>query len=401
MKINNKGITLLEVIISMAILSVVLSIGYKVINGSEKVTDSQKHTTKGQISTNLINKYVSKDIEILEAKKKVEFENKNITIDSGLNKYTQSYTYTIDTVNHNEGGNIIDKVEYYVIHKGEIKNDKFKGVYSVNRKSKKENDEVVSDLELVSNQKTMYTIDGNISIEEFLINNIRPFIIYKDIEDINLYTVGIHYESNDNEKKYEFDVSPRMSLVSNLKPEVDEDMKGNGYIGFEYGDFGTNNIKLTAGYVDGNNVHSIENNKKGDSEGNSNKLIFDIYAKITPHNSNGKLGATMVPNGVSIKKLDGIQLGDSTQFVQDENLKKITVDTINIKVTGDAILTNLSIDGELQKEDDKVKEYKTGKYSFKIDSDKYNKEVDVLGKMEIPNSSSEGSIIITFGTTIN
>ena len=80
-KFNNKGFTLLEFIIAMGIFSVVVFVGYSVINGSNKTTSSQKYISKSQMSTNLINKYVTKDIEILEADKDIIYETNNVEID--------------------------------------------------------------------------------------------------------------------------------------------------------------------------------------------------------------------------------------------------------------------------------------------------------------------------------
>ncbi|MGL5348870.1 MAG: prepilin-type N-terminal cleavage/methylation domain-containing protein [Peptostreptococcaceae bacterium] len=296
--VNNKGFTLLELIIAIAILSVVIFVGYGVINGSNKTTSSQKYISKSQMSTNLINKYVTKDIEILEADKDIVPKNNNVEIDLDNSLYRQSYYYTIDTVNHSEGKSVVDKVEYEIKHEGKIEKNKLRGKYSVNRKSKQENDVVVSDLELVNNQNTLYYKDNNVDIKTFIEENVKPFNIDKYNSDINLYSVGIYYDSDSKDKEYSFDVSPRINIAEvegepqppeepqpPVKPEEDPDFEGNSaYIRFKYKD----------GYA------WSDAGPKGNSNNNSIGKKYNpitstqkIYALIESGSSNGKVTTSM------------------------------------------------------------------------------------------------------------
>lgn len=338
MKKNTNGFTILEVIITMAILSVVIFIGYKVINGSDKASGAQKYTTKSQLSTNLINKYVSKDIEILEIKKDIEFKISVISIDSESKKYTQSYTYTIDTVNHEEGGKIVDIVEYEVKHEGDIKDDIISGVYSVNRKSKKKIDSgymIISDLELISNQNTVYDNDSDMPVEDVLKNYTKPFSINKHSVDTNLYTVSIHYQVNNKEKDYAFDVSPRMSIANTeidppvnpeppTKPEIDPDFDGNSaYIRFKQED----------------GLAWSDAGPKGNSANNTTQLekykpivnISKIHAVIESGTSNGKV-TTNMDDGKSFASAQ-----NNLEFPQ-ENYNQI-----KISLYGDVTLENITI----------------------------------------------------------
>lgn len=62
-KLNNKGITILELIISIFILTTVIFIGYKIINKSIITIKDQGNINKGQLTINDLNKYLTKDLE--------------------------------------------------------------------------------------------------------------------------------------------------------------------------------------------------------------------------------------------------------------------------------------------------------------------------------------------------
>lgn len=412
-KINNSGFTILEMIIAMSILTVVIFIGYGVINGSNKAINGQRDTSNEQLSVNLINKYITKDIEILEAKKNIEVKNNNVNVDSHSNKYIQNYTYTIDTVNYDEGGSVVDKVEYEVKHEGEIRDNKLNGIYSVNRKSKKEDGNIISNLDLIINQKTMYTKDSSVDIEEFLENNLKPFIINKNNPNMNLYTVGIDYESNNKKKNYEFDVSPRISLskedsqLGDGQPEedsspeiVDLDMEPqsnnvqNGYIKFAY----TQDEKVyrEIGYSKLIEPGKYETNIINQDEiyKNRTELEHGICAEFSPGNANGYAEVTnMTPEYK--EALDG---SNQSAF------PKMNVDLVDIIVVGDTstvitVLTNRS-GNKFNPEYENVK-INTGKQIFKLNEssgqgDKI-KNIKIEGKSILNKHDGKGEVIITFG----
>lgn len=405
-RINSKGFTIVEVIIAMAILSVVVFVGYGVINGSNKVSDSQKHTSKNQLSTNLVNKYVSKDIEILEAKKEIGDPNiDNISVDKTNNTYKQVYTYTIDTINHDEGGIIVDTVEYIVNHEGSIDGNKLRGTYSVNRKSMEVNEsntKVSSDLELISNQKIMYTKDDSIIIEEFLTDMARPFLI--DNKGQKLYTVGINYESNNKEKNYIFDVSPRLSISSTennppinpdipnppteppVYPEIDPDFDGNSaYIRFKQ----ENGLAWSDAGPKG---HSGNNYKGNDIEVEE---VYEIKAKIAAGGNSGFAEAFL--NGEN----------SSASAQNKDNFPKGNYDQIKVSLYGDVIIENLTIE-IIYKSNKSYKpiENKTVDKTqiIKIDRTKNGhdqNEIIMTGKMRLKEGSRFGDIIINLGHSKN
>lgn len=62
-KKNNKGFTLLELLISIFILTTVIFIGYRVINKSTIDIKNQSNINKGQLTMNDMNEYLTKDLE--------------------------------------------------------------------------------------------------------------------------------------------------------------------------------------------------------------------------------------------------------------------------------------------------------------------------------------------------
>ena len=62
-KINNKGFTLLELIIAMSILTSVMFIGYNIFNKNSTLMHTQININKVQSNMNDINEYLTKDLE--------------------------------------------------------------------------------------------------------------------------------------------------------------------------------------------------------------------------------------------------------------------------------------------------------------------------------------------------
>lgn len=62
-KFNNKGLTLLELIIAISILTSVMFIGYNIFNKYSTLMHTQININKGQFNMNTINEYLTKDLE--------------------------------------------------------------------------------------------------------------------------------------------------------------------------------------------------------------------------------------------------------------------------------------------------------------------------------------------------
>ncbi|MDB0439264.1 type IV pilin [Clostridioides difficile] len=183
-KNNEKGLTLLEIIVAVFILTVVLSISYKVFNGVTSAVKKQQIITDAQVNINLINKYLNRDLE----------NCKDVT----KNNSGSGYEYNIETPENT--------VKYEVSI--EIKNNT--GVYSVTRIQENTTDtedalreEIISNQPLVQNNKEMKE---------------TPFKIEKQA-DKSIYTVSVYYNesaqegqknSDLNNKTYTFDVMSRI-----------------------------------------------------------------------------------------------------------------------------------------------------------------------------------------------
>lgn len=162
---NKKGFTLLEVIISISIITIIMLIGYKIINNNIKHTKNQSIITQGQQSANLINKYLNSDLEY----------SKKVSSSSDGN---DGYMYKIET-NDNRS------IKYIV--------KKHNGKYSLTR----EEDE--SAFDLVQNYK-----DFNMD---------KPFSINLD-DDLYKISIATGYQDN-----YTFDIYNKVS-----KPILVEDI---------------------------------------------------------------------------------------------------------------------------------------------------------------------------------
>lgn len=187
---NNKGFTLLEVIIAMSIFTTVIFGGYKVINIISINMEKDKLIYENQISVNLISKYITKDIE-----KSINFKENYSKTES-----ENEYSFLLEVIDYKENNNDIKFIEYKV----KLINEKSN--YNVTRLTYKDEyllQNKISEIMLIQNQKI--TSYGNL-----------PFVIKRYEEGIdskgnkiykNIYSVKLDSGKN---KKYSFDVSSRV-----------------------------------------------------------------------------------------------------------------------------------------------------------------------------------------------
>ena len=165
-KRGNSGFTLMELIIAITIFSIVIAIGYKIISGISIYTNNQKNITLNMSSANLINQYLTKDIE----------QSKSIGDKETINNI--SYKYTIFKEN-----TTID----YIVENHTKKN---KDTYNLTRK------EGSSEILIVDGQQRY---DDN------------PFLI-NETKNKGVYGVIVNYKENKVNKKYSFHTSTRLTL---------------------------------------------------------------------------------------------------------------------------------------------------------------------------------------------
>lgn len=190
---RNKGFTLIELIIAMGIFITVLLLAHKVINGTSILTKNQSQVFNEQQITNLLNKYLTKDIEKVTSIGLINIDEDGNVIRKNSN-YEYSYGYLLKVI---ENGN--EKyIEYDIYVNKEVK------VYSINRIVDSEK------LVLVSNHKYMDTSVEPLYIKEY---------------DNNLYNIKLLSGTNE----YQFNVNSRISEEESISLEEDVNVYyGNG-----------------------------------------------------------------------------------------------------------------------------------------------------------------------------
>lgn len=347
---NNRGFTLIEMIIVIAIAGIVFSIGYTVINKSNSSMNENKITYEGQQSIKIINKYLTKDLE----------ECKNIVINGVPSNNIGEYSISLES---NDGSNPKYLVKTY----------KYKGKlgYQIIREVNGTNLGLVENLIISSDE------------------NIIPFQILKSG---NIYEVRVCYEDNNKTKNYNFKVSSRYSEVilkeiyeTPENPEVDKDMLGqNGFIRFKFNEnTASTSIGSSKPTSDGTYTTYVE--KKLNNINN----IIKTTATISPNNNNGKCSTEINSNN---NKSDA-----ETQ--QKEDFGKMVVNQVNVVIEGD-----ITYDLEIRmKGADGGGHWSTvhaktitdpGKYKFSIPE---GKDIIINGTIT-KNGNTTGQVILTFGT---
>lgn len=245
---DNKGFTLIEIIIAIAIMITITSIGYVAIRGNIKSSKHQGIVSKGQMSVNLVNQLLTKDLE------------KSIDVKRILKE--SSYLYEINTQGQKEDGILIK----YVVYEVNLHNDK----YDLFRYSYDDKYNLVSKLDIVKNQN--------------LINKSKyPFSINKK-ESTDIYTIELQYDDGRNDKIYSFEIDSRITYIDendddgedSTLPQIPSEFGDNTYhIGFW--------TKDASKYEDYNLGTWIEDNHaKGNQSLDDEE--FDIKAQLRPGN---------------------------------------------------------------------------------------------------------------------
>lgn len=216
-KLNNKGITILELIISIFILTTVIFIGYKIINKSTITIKDQGHINKGQLTINDLNKYLTKDLEQatsikltqedeLEPLADTKIEGDQLSKEDSLLDGMKKLIHNIDeletgtklvylyTIRDNEFNKLDDDYIKYIVEIERIKNYI---KYTVKR---------------VNKQETIEFMNGKVIFKDIL-----PFSIVGN----DPYKVNIGYEDKRNtNSQYEFEISSRYNKIKINKDET-------------------------------------------------------------------------------------------------------------------------------------------------------------------------------------
>ncbi|WP_303005584.1 type II secretion system protein [Romboutsia ilealis] len=234
-KKNNKGFTLLELLISIFILTTVIFIGYRVINKSTIDIKNQSNINKGQLTMNDMNEYLTKDLEkasnvaissnfvnniLTEEEKKDLLTNEKVK--EGLYEYINK--------------SLQDDFDYtYKIFFKEEKEENISATYKVNITKKEEN----------NYNYTIKRIDETDGVSMTFINNeiIKEDEMLKKEDSMNIevelpfeislnspYEVSLGYNGKNNEfVRHQFIVDYRLDL---LPPRIDDIIPPNDWENF-------------------------------------------------------------------------------------------------------------------------------------------------------------------------
>lgn len=377
-KISNKGFTLIELIIAISIFSVVILIGYRIINGINKSVHENQTVHESQLSINIINKYLTNDLE----------KSKNIVSDYSKQDSKGVYTYIIETSNFNENNSVINYVKYDV-------NLTSNTSYSVTRKVYAQNpninlDDIKGEVTIIENQKIANS-------------NRTPFTIVKSADGVdeegnveykNKYEVYIESSSS---KTYSFDVASRIieGLEINeentdvkppgIKPDPPEGISpsgGLGYMGFWVAD---------PEKKSNDNLYVWMNSKKNDE-------IFDKYGTQENIESGVTISGTAMPGNSSGG--DNANIGEDTNLIIDkedkENFPNIGHSKFSVYVSEGIEFENEGISGWANKVvcnhdlEGLVNHYHTEM--------KTNNNISITGNMKLKSGYDSGYIIIIYGS---
>ena len=192
-KKDNKGFTLLELLISIFILTIVIFIGYRIIDKVTIDIKNQGNINQGQMTMNNMNEYLTKDLE--QSKSVLLFINNDITPEEDLDKIDQDFNSLISN----------EPAKYkYIINPDDRPNSVFYEIFISYK-----------------NNKYRYSItrtdSANIKIEfvneEILEDTSKaPFTIKGE----NPYEVSIQYNGKGGKVvRHKFEVTSRYQIDSN------------------------------------------------------------------------------------------------------------------------------------------------------------------------------------------
>lgn len=346
---NNRGFTVIEMIIVIAIIGIVSSVGYTIINNSNRLVNQNKITSNGQQSIKILNKYLSKDLE----------QCKNIVINGVPSNSIGEYSISLDS---NDGSNPRYIVKVYK-YKGKL-------CYKITR--------VVNGLNISLIENQIISFDQNIIPLEIL-------------KSENIYEVKICYGDSKEIKNYNFKVSSRYSeiILGQIErptipenPEIDEDIIGtNGFVKFT---IDKSKVGTLVGASDDNGKIHPSNDGKISLDTTSNTITTQTI--LSPYNNNGKFN---------------LEVEDKTSSGSELYFGKMYINQINVVISGD-----ITYDIEIQMRDvERSKDSKTeiihqstmtepGKYEFKMPQ---GKDIIIIGTITKNNNNSTGKVVLTFG----
>lgn len=215
MKKNNRGFTVIELIIAISIFSIIIAIGYNLIIKYNKTVNEQQTTSSAQMFINNINKYMTKDLEKATGVTLKTIEPNNGVVysvtngEKGKEEYLKDSLLTIQQSNKILPTQDESKLTYqYIINTTNPSKNPiytFELIYKKNSAFMKcsisRSIENESNIELLNNHNITKTSD--------------KFALPLVINHNNPYNVAIDLQEESNKMNaYSFDVSSRFLMAS-------------------------------------------------------------------------------------------------------------------------------------------------------------------------------------------
>ena len=209
MKKDNKGMTVIEVIIVLAIIAVVVSIGYRILNNNTLFSKEQSNISKDNHAVTALETYLIKDIERSEDVRYIENEQKYIIDINDNNKIE----YKIN----------INKNKELYITRSEIKNSKITSEIELISKIKIDSNQpfTIDDNKMLGEQNYTITLDTQQNKEPYTIQIASKKTGNSVASDTKYLTLGGPYKGTSNTKdpKYPYTLDKKLEIGISSREE--------------------------------------------------------------------------------------------------------------------------------------------------------------------------------------
>lgn len=198
-KFNNKGFTLLELIVAISILTVIILVGYKIFNSYSILINTQVNVNKGQLNMNTINEYLTKDLEQTTS---IELKiDKVVVADTKVDAEQKSTDKVLKSAKQKIEDRLNDNNNFHYEYKLRFDDESKFSIYKVN--IEKNNKAMKYTVSLTDEHGTKVDFIN----KELLREKEVPFYIIGD----DPYKVSMGYsDKKSNFNLYEFEVASRI-----------------------------------------------------------------------------------------------------------------------------------------------------------------------------------------------
>ena len=198
-KFNNKGFTLLELIVALSILTVIILVGYKIFNSYSILINTQVNVNKGQLNMNTINEYLTKDLEQTTS---IELKiDKVVVADTKVDAEQKSTDKVLKSAKQKIEDRLNDNNNFHYEYKLRFDDESKFSIYKVN--IEKNNKAMKYTVSLTDEHGTKVDFIN----KELLREKEVPFYIIGD----DPYKVSMGYsDKKSNFNLYEFEVASRI-----------------------------------------------------------------------------------------------------------------------------------------------------------------------------------------------